>query len=216
MFANHLYTSRTEKKSQSATADHELFRTLLQPHFLFNSLNNLYALSVKQSDQTPIAIAGLSELLQKVVYFAQQEMVPLNMELKLIREYINLEKIWLGENTFSMDLSVSGNVEGVMIPPLSLYTLVENGFKHGVRKSGSNGWITIQVVIKGDKLWFITRNSLPENPAEAGSNGSGMGLQAVESVLDENYPETHKLDARRIGNLFCVDLVIDELFKKSA
>ncbi|MFZ5938947.1 MAG: sensor histidine kinase [Bacteroidota bacterium] len=216
MFASQLYQTRTEKKSGSAPADHELFRTLLQPHFLFNSLNNLYALSVKKSEQTPAAIAGLSELLQKVVYSAQQELIPLSMELKLIREYINLEKIWLGENAFYMDLSVSGSTDGVMIPPLSLYTLVENGFKHGVRRSGNNGWITIQVVIKEDKLWFITRNSLPESDGDDVAKSVGIGLQAVKSVLGKSFPASHQLEARRIGNLYCVDLKIDELFKKSA
>jgi len=216
MQVNQIYHATTARKTGSATGDHELFRTLLQPHFLFNSLNNLYALSVKQSDQTPLAIAGLSELLQRVIYFAQQDLIPLQAELKLIREYINLEKIWLGEQSFYMDLSVSGNIEDVMIPPLSLYTLVENGFKHGIRKSGSKGWITIQVVVKGDKLWFITRNSLPETFTDDQSTYSGMGLQAVRSVLSEKYPSHHQLEARRIGNLFCVDLLIDEYAAKSA
>jgi len=210
MQASQIYQTNTDSDTRSQTGDHELFRTLLQPHFLFNSLNNLYALSVKKSEQTPVAIAGLSELLQKVIYFAQQEFVPLSSELKLIREYINLEKIWLGENSFFMDLSVSGNIEGILVPPLSLYTLVENGFKHGIRKTGGNGWITIQVLVKGEKLWFVTRNSMPEEYQDDDNAGTGLGLQAVRSILNDKYPSHHQLEARKIGNLFCVDLLIEE------
>jgi LytS/YehU family sensor histidine kinase len=81
----------------------ELFKNLLQPHFLFNSLNNLYALSLRKSDETPEAIAGLSQLLERVVSFSRRDMVLLSEEIGLVNDYIALEKIWLGECSFVMD-----------------------------------------------------------------------------------------------------------------
>ena len=90
---------------QQADRDNlELFKNLLQPHFLFNSLNNLYALSIRKSEETPEAIAGFSYLLERVVSYSCKETIPLSEEIALIEEYIALEKIWLGECSFILHL----------------------------------------------------------------------------------------------------------------
>src|SRR6056297_923843 len=111
--------------------DLQLFKMLLQPHFLFNSLNNLYALSVSKSDRTADAIAGLSGMLEKVVSCARQDKITLADEVDLIKDYIRLEEIWLGATSMLVDFQVSGDIDSVKIPPLVLYTFVENCFKHG-------------------------------------------------------------------------------------
>lgn len=189
----------------------ELFKNLLQPHFLFNSLNNLYALSLRKSDETPEAIAGLSQLLERVVSFSRKEMVLLSEEIGLIEDYIALEKIWLGECSFVMDFQVKGDTEGVSIPPLTIYTLIENAFKHGIRKCPNNGWITIHLVVKDDKILLKVRNGIQarEDSHEFTSvANTGLGIEAVRKMLDSSYRKQYHLDARSIGNVYAVDLII--------
>lgn len=189
----------------------ELFKNLLQPHFLFNSLNNLYALSLRKSDETPEAIAGLSHLLERVVSFTRRDMVQLSEEIGLIKDYIALEKIWLGECSFVMDFQVKGDTEGVSVPPLTIYTLIENAFKHGIRKCPNNGWITIHLVVKDDKILLKVRNGVQScvNSHEiAPIAHAGLGIEAVRKMLDSSYRKQYHLDARSIGNVYAVDLII--------
>jgi LytS/YehU family sensor histidine kinase len=192
----------------------ELFKNLLQPHFLFNSLNNLYALSIRKSDQTPDAIAGLSQLLERVVVYSRKDQIPLSEEVKLIEDYIALEKIWLGEFSFKMDFQVKGDTEGVSIPPLTIYTLIENAFKHGIRKCDNQGWITIHLVVKEDKILLKVRNSLQDDPPQLTQPvdpNSGLGIEAVRKLLDGSFHKKYYLNARPIGNIFAVDLIIGKL-----
>ncbi len=192
----------------------ELFKSLLQPHFLFNSLNNLYALSIRKSDQTPEAIASLSQLLERVVSYSRKEMISLSDEIALIEEYIALERIWLGESKFQMDLQIKGDTVGVSIPPLTIYTLIENAFKHGIRKCEDKGWITIHIVVKKDKILLKIRNSLNTFPIVAGhapyAHG-GFGIEAVKKILEGSYRKSYYLDARSIGNVYAVDLIIGQV-----
>ena len=189
----------------------ELFKNLLQPHFLFNSLNNLYALSLRRSDETPEAIAGLSHLLERVVSFSRQEKVPLSEEISLIHDYIALERIWLGECSFVMDFQVKGDTEGVSIPPLTIYTLIENAFKHGIRKCPNNGWITVHLVVKENKIMLKVRNGIQstEDAHEISTiSHTGLGIEAVRKLLDSSYRKHYHLEARSIGNVYAVDLII--------
>lgn len=192
----------------------ELFKSLLQPHFLFNSLNNLYALSLRKSDQTPEAIAGLSQLLEKVVSYSRKDLILLSDEIGLIKDYIALEKIWLGECSFMMDFQVKGDTGGVSIPPLTIYTLIENAFKHGIRKCGKNGWITIHLVVKDDKILLKIRNSFQasESPVDfLHDPRKGLGIEAVRKLLDGSFRKKYFLDARPIGDVYAVDLIIGRM-----
>jgi LytS/YehU family sensor histidine kinase len=211
MIINHYLLSRNYQPQADERDNLELFKNLLQPHFLFNSLNNLYALSIRRSEQTPEAIAELSHLLERVVTFARKERILLSEEIDLIRDYIALEKIWLGECSFKMDFQVKGDTEGVSIPPLTIYTLVENAFKHGIRKCGNNGWITIHLVVKEDKILLNIRNSLQEGTAIASPMANpqtGIGIEAVRKLLDGSNHKQNYLNARPIGNIYAVDLII--------
>jgi len=189
----------------------ELFKNLLQPHFLFNSLNNLYALSLRKSDETPEAIAGLSHLLERVVSFTRRDMIQLSEEIDLIKDYIALEKIWLGRCSFVMDFQVKGDTEGVSVPPLTIYTLIENAFKHGIRKCPNNGWVTIHLVVKDDKILLKVRNGVQagvDSHEIAPLAHTGLGIEAVRKMLDSSYRKQYHLDARSIGNVYAVDLII--------
>lgn len=211
MILDQYMISRNYKQQNDDRHELELFKSLLQPHFLFNSLNNLYALSLRQSDQTPDAIAGLSQLLEKVVSYSRKDLISLSEEVALIEDYIKLEKFWLGEFSFLLDFQVKGDVSNVTIPPLAIYTLIENAFKHGIRKCRQQGWITIHLHVKNDKVLLKIRNSIEscENPAEGNAPvHTGLGIEAVRKLLDLSFKKSYYLDARPIGNVYAVDLIL--------
>jgi two-component system LytT family sensor kinase len=214
MITDQYLISRNHQSQEDDRNNLELFKNLLQPHFLFNSLNNLYALSLRKSEDTPEAIAGLSLLLERVVTYSRQETILLSEEVALIQEYIALEKIWLGECSFLMDFQVKGDTEGVSIPPLTIYTLIENAFKHGIRKCHNNGWVTIHLVVKEDKILLKVRNGVQaskDNTQVSPVGATGLGIAAVRKMLDSSYRKHYHLDARPIGNVFAVDLIIGRL-----
>jgi LytS/YehU family sensor histidine kinase len=213
MIADQYLISKNYRSKEGDRNNLELFKNLLQPHFLFNSLNNLYALSLRKSEDTPEAIARLSVLLERVVTYSRKETILLSEEIALIQEYIALEKIWLGECSFLMDFQVKGDTTGASIPPLTIYTLIENAFKHGIRKCQNKGWITIHLVVKKDKILLKVRNGFmtsedntPVSPVVA----TGLGIEAVRKLLDSSYRKHYHLDARPIGNVFAVDLIIGQ------
>ena len=211
MILDQYLVSRNFQQQNDEGRDLELFKSLLQPHFLFNSLNNLYALSLRQSEQTPDAIAGLSHLLEKVVDYSRKDLISLSDEIALIEDYIALEKFWLGEYSFLLDFQVKGEVSNVLIPPLTIYTLIENAFKHGIRKCKEQGWITIHLVVKNNKVLLKIRNSIENcEHQESGVTPvhSGLGIEAVRKLLDGSFRKSYYLDARPIGNVFAVDLII--------
>ena len=211
MIVDQYLISRNQRSQEDERNNLELFKNLLQPHFLFNSLNNLYALSLRKSEETPEAIARLSLLLERVVSYSRKETILLSEEIGLIQEYIALEKLWLGECSFLMDFQVKGDTEGVSIPPLTIYTLIENAFKHGIRKCRNNGWVTIHLVVKEDKILLKVRNGVqvPEDSNQASPvAATGLGIEAVRRLLESSYRKHYYLDARPIGNVFAVDLII--------
>jgi LytS/YehU family sensor histidine kinase len=214
MIANHYLISRNQRQQDDSLNNLELFKNLLQPHFLFNSLNNLYALSLRKSDETSEAIAGLSHLLERVVDFSRKDTIPLSEEIALIEEYIALERIWLGKCSFITDFQVKGDTGGVRIPPLTIYTLVENAFKHGIRKCPNKGWVTIHLVVKDNKILLKVRNGV-QTSGDSSQNSpvasTGLGIQAVKKLLDSSYRKHYYLEARPIGNVYAVDLIIDRL-----
>lgn len=214
MNTNQYLISRNHRHQMDDHNNLELFKNLLQPHFLFNSLNNLYALSIRQSEQTPEAIASLSHLLERVVSFSRQETIQLSEEIALIKEYIALERIWLGDRSFLLDFQVKGDTEGVSIPPLTIYTLIENAFKHGIRKCRNNGWVTIHLVVKDDKILLKIRNGVQQTVEESMAStvpATGLGIEAVRKLLESSYRKHYYLEARPIGNIFAVDLIIGRI-----
>jgi len=211
MFTRQDDITLSKDQRMGAFRDLELFKMMLQPHFLFNSLNNLYALSIKKSDQTADAIAGLSGLLSQVVSCSRMEYIPLSREISLIEAYTGLERIWLGEMNFLMDLHVSGETEKFMLPPLVLYTFIENAFKHGVRKCPGDGWLTVRIDIKNETLNFNVQNKIPgeiERSSDELKNGAGIGIAAVKELLEKKCADRYDLYTGIKNGVFHVRLRI--------
>jgi LytS/YehU family sensor histidine kinase len=183
-------------------AELKFLKVQLNPHFLFNTLNNLYYLSIEKSDQTPKAILALSEMLDYVLHEGKSQLVSLSREVTQLRNYIELEKLRYG-NRLVVELTTNGNLESVTIPPMMLITLVENSFKHGAMPTADNSWIKI-AVSNSDVLRVEIRNSWKRI-----AMGEGIGLTNIKSQLEILFPQKHSLeiDSSR-ANEFGVVLII--------
>lgn len=192
---NHLMRDKIE-------AELKFLKVQLNPHFLFNTLNNLYYLSIEKSDQTPKAILALSEMLDYVLHEGKSQLVSLSREVMQLRNYIELEKLRYG-NRLVVELSTNGNLESATIPPMMLITLVENSFKHGAMPTADNSWIRISIS-NSEVLRVQISNSWKRT-----SMGEGIGLMNIKSQLEILFPQKHSLEIdTNQANEFGVVLII--------
>jgi sensor histidine kinase YesM len=188
----------------------ELFalKSQIDSHFLFNTLNNIYGLALKKSDLTPQSILYLSEILNFVIYETKNDFYPLTKEIRLIKYYIELEKMRFG-NSVSIDFEADEKDDGSYITPLILFTFLENSFKHGVSKMMHNPWVKIRLKSSVSEIFFEIENSIPENQDKSGQDGNkGIGLENIRRRLALLYPQMHKLVTRRTENSFYTGLTL--------
>lgn len=174
-------------------AELKFLKAQINPHFLFNTLNNLYSLTLKKSDQAPDMVLKLSEMMRYMLYHSNERIVPLEKEITYMRNYIDLEqmrKLDKAEVSFEVD----DDYEGKMIAPLLLIPFLENSFKHGISHNTSPGWVRVKMQIDDNRLNFVIENSKPKN-GHKHINGTdhGVGLKNVKRRLDLLYPDNYTL-----------------------
>lgn len=188
----------------------ELFalKNQIDSHFLFNTLNSIYGLSLKKSDLAPKAILLLSEILSYVIYETKKDFYPLSHEMQLINNYIELEKIRWGKE-ISIKFETDGNTENSFVAPLILFTFVENSFKHGVAKTLDNPWVSIRVSVGQDEMLFEIENSIPNQVANnLKLNSKGIGLENIKRRLSLLYQNMYYLSSKVNENSFYVRLTL--------
>jgi hypothetical protein len=185
---------------EKVEAELRFLKTQLNPHFLFNALNNLYYLSTEKSDLAPKAILALSELLDYILAETRAEYVPLSREINLIRNYIELEQLRFGDRVL---VQLDANEKPVQVAPMLLLTLVENAFKHGVGKSNGQHFVNIIIKASDEHLSFRVENSTQANEDEL---GDGIGLQNLRLQLALLYPGRHQLTVSHEKNRFIANL----------
>ena len=178
----------------------------LNPHFLFNTLNNLYYLASEKSDKAPGAILALSELLDYILRETKVEFVPLERELNLEQNYIELESLRY-DDRLKVNLEVSGEVSEFKIAPMLLLTLVENAFKHGVMKVVGNNWIRIGVNCSAEKIELSVSNSYRKRNEFM---NNGIGLENLKNQLAILYTDRHSLNLQEDATAFSVNLVLTD------
>lgn len=191
-----------EKKGQQLMAEVANLKSQIAPHFLFNTLNNLYGLAVEKSDKLPDLMLRLSELLRHSLYKAEKPLVPLTEEMDVLKSYIELESIRLEDN---LRLTFTNQVTGQsqhMIAPLILIVFIENAFKHA--KFVPSGAVTIAITADLDGDWFTLSVKNNFNKDRSASD-SGIGLVNVKRRLEVLYP-THQLSISMEGAVYSVDL----------
>jgi two-component system, LytTR family, sensor kinase len=188
----------------------ELFalKNQIDSHFLFNTLNSIYGLSLKKSDLAPKAILLLSEILSYVIYETKKDFYPLSHEMQLINNYIELERIRWGKE-ISIKFETDGTIENSFVAPLILFTFIENSFKHGVAKTLDNPWVSIKVSVGQDETIFEIENSIPTNAANILKfNSKGIGFENIKHRLSLLYPNMYYLSTRVNENSFYVRLTL--------
>jgi hypothetical protein len=176
-------------------------RSQINPHFLFNSLNNIYSLVYHQSDQSLAAIAKLSDLLRYMLYDLNEQ-VPLQKELDYIHKYMELQQMRF-DHPLPATLQMTGNPGKASIPPLLLIPFVENAFKHGDVKNGHE--ISMKLHADEEVIRFSISNAIGNHQKDA---GGGIGLENVQRRLALLYPGRHSFRVQKTKDIFEVELEI--------
>lgn len=179
----------TASQSQSEL---KLLQSQISPHFLFNTLNNLYGISLTRHEKIPPLLLKLSELLRYSVYDAKELFVPLNDELAYINNYIDFEKIRIGDRLV-INTEFEEAAEGTRIAPMILIIFVENAFKHSKNSTDQNIYIDIELKSWANSLLFSIKNSYQENQEKGVDKYSGFGLENVKKRLELLYPGRYDL-----------------------
>ena len=174
-----------------AETEIKLLKGQLHPHFLFNTLNNIYSLALKKSELTADSILKLTELLDYLVYWTGKDKVEISKEVQLIKNYLELEKLRHGDKLkLDVDLDIADQSE--LVTPLILLPFIENCFKHGGAKRGEPFWIKMKLRIYSKKLVFNVENS-KKSVINTNNENSGIGLKNIRERLQLVYPHRHQL-----------------------
>src|SRR6187401_2522931 len=191
---------------ENASAELQLLKAQVHPHFLFNTLNNIYSFSLNQSPQAGTLVQKLSGMLDYMIHDCEERFVPLEKELGLIQDYMGLEKVRYGKR-LDMQVEIHGDFENKVIAPLLMIPFVENSFKHGTSQMLQHPWIRLEITTVKDQLFFKLSNSKP-SLFHAGKQAKGIGLINVKKKLQLLYPGKHQLDVTETEDMFTVNMQI--------
>ena len=199
---------KVDLQRQSLQSELNFLKSQINPHFLFNTLNSLYALTLKKSDKAPEIVLRLSEMMRYMLYECNEPKVPLSKEIKYVNNYLELEKLRHGKK-FQIDFNIEGNVNGQMITPLLFIPFLENSFKHGMDLQLSEGYVKINLDVNENKLNLNVENSRSKMVNKPEKKSGGIGLTNVKRRLKLVYPKKHTLNIKKDENQFKVSLDLD-------
>ncbi|MEL7118360.1 MAG: sensor histidine kinase [Bacteroidota bacterium] len=175
-------------QAEKANAELALLKSQINPHFFFNTLNNLYGLVIQKSNRAPEVILKLSDMMRYTIYEGKEDEVPLKNEISYLENYIELHKIRFQKKVdirFTHDVGVD-----LKVAPLLFIILLENAFKHGVEKMRENAFIHLQMQTQGKQLFFTIENNFEESTS---THKPGIGLDNLKQRLAFLYPNQHEL-----------------------
>ena len=195
-------------ENERLIAELNFLKAQINPHFLFNTLNNLYYLAYTQSAKTTEVIAKLSQMMRYMIYDSNHPLVPFSKEVEYMENYISLERLRLNDQIPIKFTIEGGNPQDFLIAPLIFITFLENAFKHGVSNNHPGAWVNIWIHLQGNECVYRVENSrLPFNKPEA-EQKSGIGLQNVRRRLELSYPGRHSLTVEEHKDRYSVQLNI--------
>jgi len=200
------YTLNLEK--EKIESELNFLKSQIHPHFLFNTLNNLYALTLKKSDKAPDMVIQLSHLLEYTLYSGNKTEVELQDELKQLLGYIDLEKLRFGKR-LKTNIEITENVDGLMIAPLLLLPFVENSFKHGASNDMKSPFIELKADVEENQLLFTVINSYRNETGKFESYKERIGLKNVKRRLELLYPKKYSLEINQKEETFEVILKLE-------
>ena len=181
----------------------KLLKSQLHPHFLFNTLNNLYSLALEKSDKTPDLIIRLGDMLSYIIYDCSSDKVPLTKEIDFIESFIELQKVRY--ESCDILFNIEGDISNKSIAPMLLHTFIDNSFKHGAAKNPGKSWIKISIESYNGTFDFLIVNNKVQGQ-ENKEKGAGIGIDNTKKRLDYLYRERYELKIDDSGNEYSVFL----------
>jgi len=198
-----------ELETQTMQSELRFLKSQINPHFLFNTLNNLYALTLKKSDLAPEIVLKLSEMMRYMLYECNEKSVPLSKEVNYLQNYLDLEALRQGKNV-EIEFEVNGQISDQKIAPLMFIPFLENSFKHGLSHHISKGYVKIQLDASDTTIHLYIENSKPESlplPDHSRRSG-GIGLVNVRRRLDLLYPGKYELRLNDTPQTYAIELTL--------
>lgn len=197
---------REDLERENLQSELRFLRAQINPHFFFNTLNSIYALTLKKSDEAPDMVLRLSDMMRYMLYECNERMVPLSKEINYLQNYIELEKLRHGSK-IKVTFRVEGIVGDLVVAPLIFIVFVENSFKHGLSNQLSDGFVDIRLSINEEEIVFCVENSKTA-AHDAHYHQGGIGLINTRRRLDILYPALYKLDIDNGPEVYSVHLKI--------
>lgn len=194
---------RLEALLKLKEAELKLLKSQLHPHFLFNTLNNLYALVIEKSDRAPDLIIRLSDMLSYIIYDCKSEKVPLSKDIEFIKNYIEVQKVRF--DNCNIRFTMKGEMDNKKIAPMILHTFIDNSFKHGAEMDPENPWIRIALTSSNDSIFLTVINSTM-NKLNAEESAEGIGISNTRKRLEMLYRDKHELVLQKTHHRFAVFL----------
>jgi sensor histidine kinase YesM len=192
-------------RKENANAELLILKAQIHPHFLFNTLNNIYSFTLDKSPQAKKMVKMLEDMLHYMIEEFEQPLVPLAKEVDILNDYFELERIRYG-NSIDMQVEITGDLAQKRIAPLLMIPFVENSFKHGTSQILREPWIKLFIQVDDDVVHFSLTNSKPAE--ETLQHRKGIGLHNVRKRLELLYPVTHLLLIESTKNTFTVNMQI--------
>ena len=203
-----LEARRKELENEKLSTELQFLKAQINPHFLFNTLNNLYYLAYIQSPNTPEVIAKLSQMMRYMIYESNHAKVPLCKEIEYMQNYISLEKLRLND-TFPVAFDVQGQVESARITPLILITFLENAFKHGVSNNYKDSCVKVKIICENNQCIYTVENTNLPAKFKTVLEKSGIGLKNVKRRLELSYPEKFTLHIDDTPTVYKIQLILN-------
>ncbi len=195
--------SRAE--ADKVNAELSLLKAQINPHFLFNTLNNIYSLAVTKNEHTAESIMKLSNIMRYITDDAKESLVSLQSEADFITDYIELQRLRLGANV-KLDFNLSGDLAGKMIAPMILITFIENVFKYGTSNSAPSE-ILIELKVASNHIHFSCGNRIL--PFKQQLESTGIGIVNTQKRLEHIYPDSYQLDIKNADGFYTVHLILE-------
>ncbi len=197
---------RKEIEHKKLIAELNFLKAQINPHFLFNTLNNLYYLAYSKSDNTTEVIDKLSKMMRYMIYDSNHPKVLLSKEIEYMKNYVSLERLRLN-NEIPIEFEVKGNLDDCKIAPLIFIAFLENAFKHGVSNAKDDCWVKVLVEVNGKECIYTVENSKIQGSKEEGK--SGIGLSNIKRRLELSYPGNHELKVKNLEDRYLVQLKLN-------
>jgi sensor histidine kinase YesM len=201
-----LDAKRKEIEREKLMAEVNFLKAQINPHFLFNTLNNLYYLAYSKSDNTTEVIDKLSKMMRYMIYESNHPKVLLSKEIEYMQNYVSLERLRLNNET-PVKFEVIGEPADNRIAPLIFITFLENAFKHGVSNVQKECWVSVSIAVNGNTVTYTVENSkIPERPKDP---KSGIGLANIKRRLELSYPDNFELNVQDLPDRYTVQLTLN-------